>query len=274
MRLITIVFSSLIVGALLVLLFASGPLDTDASLVLQSPSSAHWLGTDSLGRDLLAKILRGTAVTLLVGLLATVVTGVFGVVFGAISGWRGGAIDVLLQRVTEVVTALPSFVFVTLLVFLGSSLFPDAWADSLSSIVIFGFAIGLSSWTQTSRVTRALVLREKELPYVEAAIATGVPTARVFARHLLPNLAPAVAVSLANQFTQFLLFEGFLSFVGLGLRSPLNSWGLLLRDGWRLLATYPHLTIGPGVFIVSLLYLIQWVLTRDLKNVQASSYVG
>lgn len=274
MKVIVGVFSLLILGAMGILLFASGPLDTDASLVLQAPSADHWLGTDSLGRDLLAKILRGTAVTLLVGLLATLVTGFIGIMFGAISGWWGGFVDVLLQRVTEVVTALPSFVFVSMLVFLGSSLFPEAWGDSLSSIIVFGIAIGLSSWTQTSRVTRALVLREKTLPYVEAARATGVPTMRLFARHLLPNLAPAVAVSLANQFTQFLLFEGFLSFVGLGLRSPLNSWGLLLRDGWRLLSTYPHLTVGPSVFIVSLLYLIQWALTRDLKNVQASSYVG
>lgn len=274
MKAIAFIFSSLILGALAIVLFANGPLDTDAALVLQPPSAAHWLGTDSLGRDLLAKIVRGTAITLLVGLLATVVTGTVGIALGAVSGWRGGWADVLLQRMTEVVTALPSFVFVTLLVFLGSRLFPEAWADSVSSILIFGGAIGLSSWTQTSRVTRALVLREKELPYVEAARATGVPTARVLVRHLLPNLAPAIGVSLANQFTQFLLFEGFLSFVGLGLRSPLNSWGLLLRDGWRLLATYPHLTVGPAAFIVLLLYLIQWSLTRDLKNIQASSYFG
>jgi len=240
--------------------------------ILQGPSWQAPMGTDSLGRDLLLRSLQGTATTLAVGLLAALVSFLLGVFLGAFSGWYGGWMDLLIQRLTEVITALPSFVFVSLILFLSSEIFQEAWSSFAGSIFIVGISIGLSSWTQICRLTRALMLKERNLPYVESARSIGRTEADIMLKHIFPNLIPTLLIAVANQIPQLMLFEGFLSFVGLGLRAPLNSWGLLIRDGWRQLATYPHLLFGPALLIVVLLYLVQRFFVSSSRQVASRDH--
>lgn len=238
--------------------------------VLLAPSFSHPLGTDSLGRDLLVQSLSGTATTVLVGTLALLLSALVGISLGLISGWFGGWIDVVIQRLTEVITALPAFVFVAIVVFFVTEGVGDWFTSSFGAMLLLGLTIGITHWTNLARLARGLVLRERALPYIESARAMGCNTRQVFFSHLLPNLKPALATGIANQLPQFLIFESFLSFVGLGLRAPQTSWGILLRDGWKVMASHPHAVLGPSLFIVGILYLYQSVFLRNHREFPTS----
>jgi oligopeptide transport system permease protein len=212
--------------------YANQNLDLGAS----PPSSAHLLGTDVLGRDLLSRILYGARISLLVGFIATTVALVIGVSWGIIAGYAGGKVDSVMMRIVDILYGLPFIIFIILL------------------MVIFGrnlwllfLAIGAVEWLTMARIVRAQVLSLKNQEFVLAAQAMGVSNFAMFKRHLLPNILGPVAVYATLTIPQVMLLESFLSFLGLGIQPPMSSWGTLIKDGVESMEEYSWLLIYPGL---------------------------
>lgn len=211
----------------------------------QPPSWQHPLGTDELGRDLLARTLYGGAISLGLGLLAALVAVVIGTAYGAISGYVGGRCDAIMMRIVDVIYALPTLLLVMLLtVSLGATLErlplsgaagPTVLGAAWARLVVLALAIGAVSWLTVARVVRGQVLSLREQPFIEAARALGLPTWRILGWHILPNLVGPVIVFATLAVPQAILQESFLSFLGVGIQAPQATWGSLAADGVRLL---------------------------------------
>lgn len=219
----------------------------------------RWLGTDRLGRDFLARILAGGVLSLTVGMSAALVAVGIGTLYGALSGYAGGRADALMMRAVDVLYGLPSVLLVVLLA-IGVEGLLGRFGGTLSSgqvqllnVLVLLAAIGGTSWLTMSRVIRGQVLSLKSQPFMESSRAVGVPVMRQFTRHLLPNLVGPVIVYATLSVPAAILAESFLSFLGIGVREPLPSWGNLASDGlneinmvasrWWLLA-FPCLLIA------------------------------
>ena len=192
----------------------------DLKLGAQPPSAQHWLGTDSLGRDVATRLLYGGRVSLLVGALATAVAIVIGVSYGLLAGMLGGRMDAVMMRVVDILYAFPFMTFVIILtVVFGRSFF-----------LLFA-AIGAVEWLTMARIVRGQVLVLREMTFVTAARAMGQSPVGVLRRHLLPNLSTIILTYLTLTIPAVILDESFLSFLGLGIEDPAASWGSLLKDG-------------------------------------------
>lgn len=202
-----------------------------------APSRAHLLGTDELGRDLLARTLYGGAISLALGFLAAAVAVAFGVAYGAVAGYAGGRVDEIMMRIVDVIYALPYMLLVMLLtVSVGAWLQKSgAMGAERARFLVLALAIGGVSWLTMARVVRGQVLSLRERPFIEAAVSLGLPTGRVIWRHLLPNLLGPVIVFATLTVPQAILQESFLSFLGVGVMPPQATWGSLAADGVRLL---------------------------------------
>lgn len=213
--------------------------------VLEPPSGAYFFGTDSLGRDLFSRIIYGARMSMSVGILTAVVSVIIGGIYGAISGWVGGWIDTLMMRAIDILDAIPSLVLLILvgIVFTSYQPFENPELRALTGIL---FALSVVGWVSLARLVRGQVLQARELLFVEGAIAMGATPSRILLRHIAPNILGPVVVMLTFQIPSNILFESFLSFVGLGLQPPFSSWGVLANDGWRAKSS-PHLIIFPGV---------------------------
>lgn len=242
---------------LLGILAAAGPallghdqvqLDWEHVAAAPFEAAGHWLGTDRLGRDLLVRTLHGLRVSLAIALAATLVSLLVGVTWGAVAGYLCGRIDAVMMRIVDVLYALPQVFFVIIVtVALGRS--P---ATLLIAIAAFG-------WLTTARIVRgqALVLRERE--FVAAAVVGGATTARIIARHIVPNLLGPVIVYATLLIPQVILVESFLSFLGIGIQQPLASLGNLIADGAAEMETAPWLLIVPGGCLVLLVFCCNFV---------------
>ncbi len=200
---------------------------------------AHLLGTDKLGRDLLIRCLTGGGISISIGLAAAAVSVVIGTLYGSIAAFAGGRTDAMMMRIVDVLFGLPYILLVVLLAVAGDALI-DRFASSralgqgartLIEIAILLAAIGGVSWLSMARVIRGQVLSLKARPFMEAARALGIPPTRQFLRHLLPNLVGPILVYATLTVPQAILQESFLSFLGIGVRPPLPSWGSLAADG-------------------------------------------
>lgn len=216
------------------------------------------LGTDKLGRDLLVRCLAGGGVSIGIGLSAALMSVVIGTLYGALAGYVGGRVDSAMMRIVDVLYGLPYLLFVVLLAVAGDAMIDrlgeiSAGTRTLLEVVVLLVAIGGLSWLTMSRVIRGQVLSLKAQPFMEAARAMGVPVRRQFLRHLLPNLLGPIIVYATLTVPQAILQESFLSFLGIGVRPPLPSWGNLASEGlqelnpvrirlWLLL--YPCLLLG------------------------------
>ena len=216
--------------------------------VLLSPGTEHLLGTDNLGRDLLSRLIYGGRISMAVGVLTALISLILGVVYGAISGWMGGRVDALMMRSIDILYSIPSLVLLILVkvIFESFSLVTHPELKALMGILV---ALSLVGWVTLARVVRGQVLQEKEKLYVEAARSLGDKGSRIVFRHVLPNILGPIIVLLTLQIPSNILFESFLSFLGLGLQPPYSSWGVLAEEGWKSLRSYPHLMIAPGVAI-------------------------
>ncbi|HYF33745.1 MAG TPA: ABC transporter permease [Prosthecobacter sp.] len=214
-----------------------GQNDQDLNLKATSPSPAHWFGTDPLGRDLATRILYGGRISLLVGILATAVASVIGVIYGMIAGLAGKRTDSALMRFVDVLYAFPFITFVIILVVVFGREF---W-------LIF-VAIGAVEWLTMARVVRGQVLALKNLEFVTAARAYGAGFWHILFRHMLPNVLGIVIIYASLTVPGVMLLEAMLSFLGLGIQPPDASWGVLIREGADNLAVYPWMLIGPGLF--------------------------
>lgn len=213
--------------------------------VLEGPSAAHWFGTDSLGRDLYSRIIFGARMSMAVGILTAIVSVIIGGIYGAVSGWLGGWVDTLMMRAVDILDAIPSLVLLILvgIVFTSYQPFENPEIRALTGIL---FALSIVGWVSLARLVRGQVLQARELLFVEGATAMGASPARILARHIAPNILGPVVVMLTFQIPANILFESFLSFVGLGLQPPFSSWGVLANDGWRAKSS-PHLIVFPGI---------------------------
>jgi peptide/nickel transport system permease protein len=203
------------------------------------PGFPHVLGTDELGRDLLLRILTGGQVSIMVGLLATLVTIFAGVSVGTIAGYAGGWLDNVLMRLTDAMLAIPA-IFLLILIATGFGHTP--------TVIIL--AIGITAWPQTARIIRSVVLSVREKEYVEAARAIGSGHAKIITRHILPNALGAIVVAATLSIGTAILTESTLSYLGLGIGPPIASWGSTLFHAQQFIWEAPYYALFPGTMIL------------------------
>jgi oligopeptide transport system permease protein len=205
-------------------------------------TGGHILGTDSVGRDLLARLMVGTRVTLSVALAAALVALVIGVAWGAVAGWVGGKTDEVMMRIVDALYALPfMFVVILLMVVFGRS------------ILLVFLGIGAVEWLTMARVVRGQVLQLKQRPFIIAAEAAGAPARAVLTGHILPNVAGVALAYLMLTVPQVVMVESFLSFLGLGVQEPMTSLGILVKEGADDMDISPTGLLAPGGVLVTLL---------------------
>ncbi len=202
-------------------------------------SGGHLLGADSLGRDLLARLLMGLRVSLAIGLVATVVSLVIGIIWGAVAGYVGGALDELMMRVVDVLYSLPFIFFVILMM-----------VTFGSNIILIFIAIGAVEWLTMSRIVRGQTLGLKHKEFVEAARAAGLSQGAIIAKHIIPNLLGPVVVYVTLTIPAVILAESFLSFLGLGVQPPMASLGSLIANGAQDMELAPWLLVFPSLVMV------------------------
>jgi peptide/nickel transport system permease protein len=219
-------------------LAAFDPLRVDTANLLEPPSGGHWLGTDDLGRDVWSRVLFGGRTSLSIGVAATLLATALGVVVALVAGYWGGRLDGFLMRVMDAFLAFPGLVLALAMVsFLG---------PSALTIVL---AIGIVAAPGTARISRGQILVDRRLQFVEAAIVTGATHMRIIVRHLLPNLAPLIAVQASLNLAFAILTEGSLSFLGAGVPPPAPTWGAMLQKGYPYLDSAPWVAIVPGAAV-------------------------
>ena len=220
----------------------------DLQLGAVPPNAQHWLGTDTLGRDVYVRILYGGQISISVGICATAVALTIGVLYGTTSGFLGGKVDSLMMRVVDIIFALPFTVFVILLmVFFGRK------------FVLLFVAIGAVQWLVMARIVRGQVLSLRHQEFIEAAEALGLSTLRIIFRHIIPNTLGPIIVYATLTVPSVMLLEAFLSFLGLGVQPPMSSWGVLIKEGAEAMEEFPWLLIFPGLFLSITLFTLNFL---------------
>ena len=246
-----------IIMALMIVLVLVGPFlspwegdftDWDHTSSPPSLQSGHWFGTDAVGRDILVRTLEGGRISLLVGLVATLVSLAIGVTYGAVAGYYGGVTDRVMMRTVDVIYALPfMFLVILLMVVFGRN------------IVLIFVAIGAVNWLDMARIVRGQTLSLKNTEFIEAARACGVDHRAIIRRHIVPNLLGVVMVYVTLTIPQVILVESFLSFLGLGVQEPMSSWGALVNDGAQDMESAPWTLIFPAAFLTVTLYCFNYI---------------
>jgi len=212
------------------------------------PSSEHWLGTDTLGRDLLTRMMYGSRVSLMVGFLATIVALTIGVTWGTVAGFAGGKTDTIMMRIVDVLYGIPFIIFVILLMVIFGR-----------NLILLFMAIGAVEWLTMARIVRSQVMSLSKQEFILAAEAMGVSKASIIYKHLIPNTIGPVIVYATLTVPQIMLLEAFLSFLGLGVQAPLSSWGLLIRDGAVSMEEYWWLLIFPSLAFSLTLFSLNFI---------------
>ena len=249
--------ASLVILILIGLIIVVGPYmlqhthdatDWNALSLAPTLTNGHYLGTDELGRDLLARTLQGGGITFQVGIVGTLVSVVIGVSWGAIAGFFGGKVDALMMRIVDVLYALPFMLFAILLMtFFGRDLY------------LMFVALGAISWLDMARIVRGQTLSLKSKEFVEAAHATGVSQFAIIFRHIVPNLLGIVVVYATITIPGVIMTESVLSFLGLGVQEPNTSWGVLVQEGQKVMESQPWMLLVPGLFLSVTLYCANYV---------------
>lgn len=224
--------------------------DPDWAAFRQPPSleSGHYFGTDQNGRDLLARTLYGTRVSLTVALVATAVSVVIGVLYGAIAGYRGGRIDAAMMRFVDIMYALPYILFVILLMVIFGR-----------NVVLLFVGIGAVEWLTMARIVRGQTLSIKEREFIEAARASGLRPLQIIFRHVMPNLIGPVVIFATLTVPEIVITESFLSYLGFGVQEPLTSLGTLIAHGTDVISVLPWLLWFPAAFLVTMLLSMSFI---------------
>ncbi|WP_162601059.1 ABC transporter permease subunit [Paraburkholderia sp. C35] len=250
-------FFALLLLVLIVIACFVGPLlspnnaiDSDWSSISLAPTlqNMHWFGTDELGRDLLVRTLVGGRVSLEVGLLGTLVSGLIGVAWGATAGYLGGRVDAVMMRIVDMMYAIPYMLIAILMM----TLFGRAFYLVVLTISAF-------SWLDMARVVRGQTLSLRSREFIDAAKAIGVDSRSIITRHIVPNLIGVVVVYATVTVPGIVLTESVLSFLGLGVQEPMTSWGVLIQDGAQKLESTPWLLLCPALMLCATLYAVSFV---------------
>ncbi|MEZ5345166.1 MAG: ABC transporter permease [Pyrinomonadaceae bacterium] len=242
----------------------------DGNLIQSFPPSwQHPMGTDEAGRDLLSRVLQGGRISLMVGIISTIVSLIVGVSYGAIAGYMGGRIDNIMMRIVDIIYAIPYILIVIVLLSVFGGQNTPRWIESLAGvfgggaglnqIFLLFFALGLVSWLTMARVVRGQILSLKNQEFVLAARATGVSTPAIIFKHLVPNALGPVIVYATLTIPSVMLTEAFLSFLGIGVQAPFASWGSLAADGIKNIAIFPWQLIFPGVTMALTLFSLNFL---------------
>jgi len=214
----------------------------------QSPSAAHWFGTDTLGRDLLTRVLYGGRVSIGVGFLATAVSLIIGVLYGATAGYKGGKIDAVMMRFVDILYTMPFIIFVIILMVIFGKQF---W--------LLFVAIGAVEWLTMARIVRGQVMAIKQQEFVEAAVSLGYSSPRIILKHLIPNVLGPIIVYTTLTVPSVMLLEAVLSFLGLGVQPPMSSWGLLIKDGAEKMENFTWMLVCPAFFFTLTLFCLNFL---------------
>lgn len=220
--------------------FGKHPFDAqDQDMILKSSSFEHILGTDQLGRDLLARLIYGARLSLLVAVVTAFIALFVGLLFGTLASMFEGKVDLFITRLIDIVYSLPDLLILSIIGLL--------FSRSTTGIL---FAIGLISWMDVARLTRAEILKLKQHEFILSARSIGLTKTRIFFKHLLPNILGVILVAITFTMPRAIIAESTLSFLGLGLSPPNCSWGTLASDGWQFLNTHPNLILYPSLMIM------------------------
>lgn len=223
-------------------------IDWEYMSIPPNSETQHYFGTDALGRDLFARTLHGGRISLLVGIVATAVSLIIGVTYGAIAGYFGGKVDSVMMRIVDILYALPfMFLVIMLMVVFGRNIF-----------LIFA-AIGGYIWLDMARIVRGQTLTLKNKEFIESAVAIGASTPAIIFRHIIPNLLGIVVVYVTLTVPQVILVESFLSFLGLGVQEPYTSWGALVNEGAQDMEIAPWSLIFPASFLAVTLFCFNFI---------------
>lgn len=216
--------------------------------VTAGSAGLHLFGTDSLGRDLFTRTLQGGRLSLLIGLVSTLVSLVIGIAWGATAGFIGGRVDRVMMRIVDILYALPfMFLVILLMVLFGRN------------ILLIFVAIGAINWLDMARIVRGQALGLKQREFVEAARVAGVRTLPIIVRHIVPNLLGVVVIYVTLTIPQVILVESFLSFLGLGVQEPMTSWGVMVSDGALEMETAPWMLVVPALFLAVTLFCFNYL---------------
>lgn len=242
------IITAFVVFAPMVLPYDYANTDWENMQIAPDIASKHYLGTDTLGRDLLTRVAIGGRISLMVGIAGAIVAVLIGTIYGAVSGFIGGKVDAVMMRFLEILSAFPFMFFVILLVtFFGRN------------IIFIFVAIGLISWLDVARIVRGQTLGLKQKEFIEAAHVIGVSKRKIVMRHIVPNVLGVVVVYASLLVPSMILFESFLSFLGLGVQEPMTSWGALLQEGATAMTIAPWQLIVPSVFLVITLFCFNFI---------------
>ncbi len=239
-----------VIGLVLIVFFAAcailapvlapmDPTDQVLSLRLSPPSSAHWLGMDQLGRDVLSRLLYGARISLTVGLVVVASAGIFGTLVGLLAGYAGGTTDEVLMRLTDIFFAFPPLILAMSIA--------GALGPNLNNAMI---AIAVVTWPVYARLVRGQVLSLRQREFIQAARAIGASTPRILFRHLFPNTLAPILVQASFDLGGAILAAAGLSFIGFGARPPTPEWGVMISEGSKFFSTQPWLSVFPGLAIL------------------------
>jgi oligopeptide transport system permease protein len=264
---VSLVFLALMLLA--ILFFPTRPPNIGSDQQFATPSSAHWFGTDIHGRDIFARALTGGRISLLVGAVGAAVSLVIGVLWGAIAGYVGGRTDTVMMRIVDILYSLPTVIFVILLIAVLNGFIATAKPNSFISenetglrLLLLFVGIGAVSWLTMSRIVRGQVLSVKNRQFIDASRALGASHTRLLFRHILPNVAGVILVYLTLTVPSVILYESFLSFLGMGVRPPMASWGSLIAEGARQLnpiRIYWWMLLFPCLMLISTLLALNFL---------------
>lgn len=234
-----LVIAVIIIAIFAPLFAAYDPAWQDGASILQPPSKEHFLGTDEFGRDILSRIIYGSRVSLSVGVVAETIAITIGVIMGALAGYYGGKVDMIISRIIEIFASFPQILFAIGIMFV------------LGPGVINVFiAIGFVGWTGVARIIRSQVMQLKEKQYVEASKASGGKSLRIIFKHLIPNCLSTIIVVATMDIPSDIMYEASLSFLGLGVQPPASSWGAMINTARMYMRTNPGYSIYPGIAVI------------------------
>ncbi len=234
----------------------------DTSLRLNPPSAEHPFGTDTVGRDILARTVYGGQISLIIGVLAVTVAVTLGTAIGALAGYYGGLVDSFLMRLTEAMLSIPSLLLLLVMAKFFSGKIPDI--DLLGrtfsgSVIVIILIIGLTSWTYLARIVRSTFLSIREQEFILAARALGIPDRRIIMAHILPNAIAPIIVAATLGVASAILSEAYISFLGMGVKPPTATWGSMLDGAYQYLEEAPWLWFYPGLLIILTVMSINFV---------------